>query len=121
MESKIIVNAENFETSVAITENGVLAEFFIERETEKSIVGNIYKGIIKKVLPGMQAAFVDIGINRAGFLHANDICPIIELENEDKEELEDFDENDLLDLYGNEDEFDNYNPKRTDQKFKGKR
>ena len=121
MESKIIVNAENFETRVAITENGVLAEFFIERETEKSIVGNIYKGIIKKVLPGMQAAFVDIGINRAGFLHANDICPIIELENEDKEELEDFDENDLLDLYGNEDEFDNYTPKRTDQKFKKKR
>ena len=63
MESKIIVNAEKFETRVAIMENGVLAEFFIERKTEKSIVGNIYKGVIKKVLPGMQAAFIDIGIN----------------------------------------------------------
>ena len=121
MESKIIVNAENFETRVAIMENGVLAEFFIERKTEKSIVGNIYKGIIKKVLPGMQAAFVDIGINKAGFLHANDICPIIELEDENKIESEDFDENDLLDLYGNEDDFESFSSKKIEAKFKKKR
>ena len=121
MESKIIVNAEKFETRVAIMENGVLAEFFIERKTEKSIVGNIYKGVIKKVLPGMQAAFVDIGINKAGFLHVNDICPINEFEDDNREESENLDENDLLDLYGNEDEFDSYTAKKTEPKFKKKR
>jgi ribonuclease G len=71
----ILINANARETRVALLENKVLVELFIERQQTQSLVGNIYKGRVSKVLPGMQAAFVDIGLAKAGFLHASDIPP----------------------------------------------
>ena len=97
MPSEIIVNAQPFETRLALLENGVAAEFYIERDSEKSIVSNIYKGRVTKVLPGMQAAFIDIGIEKAGFLYVNDVDTIDSIENyqriaaEEAEEEEDLD------------------------------
>ncbi len=73
MSEEILINITPMETRVALVENGVLQEIFIERERSKGIVGNIYKGKVVRVLPGMQAAFVDIGLDRASFLHASDI------------------------------------------------
>lgn len=73
MNSEILINVTPTETRVAVVENGVLQEIFIERENLRGLVGNIYKGKVVRVLPGMQAAFVDIGLERAGFIHASDI------------------------------------------------
>ena len=73
MNEEILINIIAFETRVALVENGVLQEVYIERERSKGIVGNIYKGNVVRVLPGMQAAFVDIGLERASFLHVSDI------------------------------------------------
>ena len=73
MQNEIIINAELGETRVALLENGQFAELHIERERDKSVVGNVVKGRVSRVLPGMQAAFVDIGLERAAFLHASDI------------------------------------------------
>jgi ribonuclease G len=61
------------ETRVAVVENGMLQEVHIERGSRRGYVGNIYKGKVQRVMPGMQAAFVEIGLDRAAFLHANDI------------------------------------------------
>src|SRR6185295_3295284 len=58
---------------VALIEKGVLSELFIERKKERGIVGNIYKGRVVRVLPGMQAAFVDIGVEKAAFLYVADV------------------------------------------------
>ena len=74
-ESVIVVNADGPETRVALIENGTLSELYIERERERGTVGNIYKGKVLRVLPGMQAAFVDIGEEKAAFLYAGDIAP----------------------------------------------
>src|SRR5699024_6505571 len=63
------------ETRVAVVENGVLQEALIERSWRRGIVGNIYKGRVVRVLPGMQAAFVDIGLDRAAFIHAQEVMP----------------------------------------------
>src|SRR5690606_26820535 len=57
----------------ALLENGILAEVHIERASEEAAAGNIYKGRVLRVLPGMQAAFVDIGLEKAAFLHASDV------------------------------------------------
>lgn len=73
MSSEILVNITPMETRVALVENGVLQEVAVERARRRGIVGNIYKGKVVRVLPGMQAAFVDIGLAKAGFLHADDI------------------------------------------------
>jgi ribonuclease G len=73
MNEEILINIIALETRVALVENGVLQEVYIERERSKGIVGNIYKGTVVRVLPGMQAAFVDIGLERASFLHVSDI------------------------------------------------
>lgn len=73
MSSEILVNVTPSETRVALVDNGVLQEVFIERTESRGIVGNIYKGKVCRVLPGMQAAFVEIGLSRAAFLHASDI------------------------------------------------
>ena len=70
------MNIAAHENRVAIIENGVLQEVHIERENQRGIVGNIYKGKITRVLPGMQAVFVDIGLERSGFLHVSDVMPI---------------------------------------------
>ena len=73
MKEEILINVTPQETRVAVVENGVLQEVHIERAMARGIVGNIYKGKVVRVLPGMQAAFVDIGIGKNGFLHASDI------------------------------------------------
>ncbi|NNE63798.1 MAG: ribonuclease G [Gammaproteobacteria bacterium] len=73
MSEEILVNITPQETRVAIVENGALQEVCIERESNRGIVGNIYKGKVNRVLPGMEAAFVDIGLEKAGFLHVSDI------------------------------------------------
>jgi ribonuclease G len=78
MKREIVVNATPQECRIAILENGTLAEMFIERKQERGLVGNIYKGKVARVLPGMQAAFVDIGLEKAAFLHASDISPVPE-------------------------------------------
>ena len=72
MNTEILINSTPQEVRVAILENKVLAEVFIERKKERGILGNIYKGRVLKVLPGMQAAFVDIGLPKAGFLYVAD-------------------------------------------------
>ena len=76
MGSEIIINATSHETRVALLENGSVAELYIEREKDKGIVGNIYKGIVTKIVPGMQAAFVVMGMKRAGFLYVSDVEPL---------------------------------------------
>ena len=74
MSAELLVNVTPRETRVALIESGVLQEIFIERANRRGLVGNIYKGRVCRVLPGMQAAFVDIGLERAAFLHASDIA-----------------------------------------------
>lgn len=76
MSEELLVNASPTETRTALIENGMLQEVYIERTQRKGYVGNIFKGKVVRVLPGMQAAFVDIGLARAGFIHANDIAPL---------------------------------------------
>ena len=76
MTDEILVNFSPAETRTAIIENGVLQEVYIERARNKGFVGNIYKGKVIRVLPGMQAAFVDIGQEKAGFIHAADVLPL---------------------------------------------
>lgn len=73
MSTEILMNVTPRETRVAVVENGVLQEVIVERERKRGLVGNIYKGKVSRVLPGMQAAFIDIGLERAAFLHASDI------------------------------------------------
>lgn len=73
MRDEILVNFGPTETRAALVENGVVQEIYIERTQNRGIVGNIYKGKVVRVLPGMQAAFVDIGLERAGFIHAGDV------------------------------------------------
>jgi ribonuclease G len=73
VNEEILVNITPQETRVAIVENGALQEVSIERQRSRGIVGNIYKGKVNRVLPGMEAAFVDIGLEKAGFLHVSDI------------------------------------------------
>ncbi|MBK5939133.1 ribonuclease G [Halochromatium roseum] len=73
MSEEILINITPPETRVAVVENGVVQEIIIERAERCGLVGNIYRGRICRVLPGMQAAFVEIGLDRAAFLHASDI------------------------------------------------
>jgi ribonuclease G len=73
MTVELLANVTPQETRVAVVENGMLQEVFIERARRRGLVGNIYKGVVSRVLPGMQAAFIDIGLDKAAFLHASDI------------------------------------------------
>ncbi|WP_097460478.1 ribonuclease G [Mangrovitalea sediminis] len=73
MSEEILINVTPVETRVALVENGMLQEAYIERTGRKGIVGNIYKGRVARVLPGMEAAFVDVGLERAAFIHASDV------------------------------------------------
>ncbi|MHB1202630.1 MAG: ribonuclease G [Acidithiobacillus sp.] len=73
MSEELLLNITPQEIRVALVDNGVLQELQIERSSHRGLVGNIYKGIVRRVLPGMQAAFIDIGLERTGFLHAADI------------------------------------------------
>jgi ribonuclease G len=73
MTAEILVNISPRETRAALVEDGVLQEIFLERANRRGLISNIYKGRVSRVLPGMQAAFVDIGLERTAFLHASDI------------------------------------------------
>jgi ribonuclease G len=73
MTKELVINTTSHETRVALLENGHIAELYIERVRERGIVGNIYKGRVIRVLPGMQAAFVDIGLEKAAFLYVADV------------------------------------------------
>ncbi len=78
MSTELIINASFYETRVALVENGQVAELYIERASDRGIAGNIYKGRVMRVLPGMQAAFVDIGLEKAAFLYVSDVRPRME-------------------------------------------
>ncbi|MDP2560717.1 ribonuclease G [Psychrobium sp. 1_MG-2023] len=89
MAAELLINVTPSETRVALVEDGTLQEVHIERLDKKGIVGNIYKGKISRVLPGMQAAFVDIGLDKAAFLHASDIVVRREGEEETNQKVPD--------------------------------
>jgi ribonuclease G len=74
MNGEILINVTPQETRVAMVENGVLQEVFVERMRSRGIVGNLYKGRVCRVLPGMEAAFVEAGLARTAFLHVSDIA-----------------------------------------------
>jgi ribonuclease G len=74
MSAELLINVTPSESRVALIENGILQEIHIERHAKRGLVGNIYRGKVSRVLPGMQAAFVDIGLDKAAFLHASDIA-----------------------------------------------
>jgi ribonuclease G len=73
MSTEILLNASTHEARAAVVENGVLQELFLERASRRGLISNIYKGRVSRVLPGMQAAFIEIGLERTAFLHASDI------------------------------------------------
>ena len=72
MKREIVINASALEVRVAVLEDGSLTELYLERQQHRGLAGNVYKGKVTRVLPGMQAAFVDIGLEKAGFLHVSD-------------------------------------------------
>lgn len=73
MSTDILINSRRYEVRIALVENGTLSEFHLQRPTEKGLIGNIYRGKVVRVLPGMQAAFVNIGLERTGFLYVDDV------------------------------------------------
>jgi len=75
---EMFINANPFETRVAITEDGSLAELYVERPEERKVTGNVYKGRVARVLPGMQSAFINVGLARTAFLHVSDIQETLE-------------------------------------------
>ncbi|HWF83883.1 MAG TPA: Rne/Rng family ribonuclease [Vicinamibacterales bacterium] len=89
MTKEMIISSNGHETMVAILEDDLVAEIFVERERQRGVVGNVYKGRVSKVLPGMQSSFIDIGLERDGFLYVADIIDTMEefdkLESSDEE------------------------------------
>lgn len=73
MSDELLINVTPMECRVALIQNGTVNELFVERTVKRGLVGNIYMGKVVRVLPGMQAAFVDIGLSRTAFLHINDM------------------------------------------------
>ena len=73
MHKEIVIDVNPYQTRVVLLEDGSPSEIYIERRGKERLVGNIYKGKVQNVLPGMQAAFVDIGLERNAFLYAGDI------------------------------------------------
>ena len=104
MSSELIINVTSQETRVALLENGLLAELHIERESDKGIAGNIYKGRVQRVLAGMQAAFVEIGLARSSFLCVDDVY-------DDNKEFES-----MLNVFKDENEALEPDPNETDQR-----
>src|SRR5213082_4323509 len=78
MQKEMIVSSNGHETMVAILEEDLVAEVFVERERQRGTVGNVYKGRVSKVLPGMQSSFIDIGLERDGFLYVADVVDTLE-------------------------------------------
>src|SRR2546426_263050 len=92
MIKEMIVSSNGHETRVAILEEDLVAEIFIERERQRGVVGNVYKGRVSKVLPGMQSSFVDVGLERDAFLYVSEVVNTLEafenLESGDEDEAE---------------------------------
>src|SRR6516164_8887456 len=78
MNKEMIVSSNGHETMVAILEDDLVAEIFVERERHRGVVGNVYKGRVSKVLPGMQSSFIDLGLERDGFLYVADVIDTLE-------------------------------------------
>src|SRR5206468_10033049 len=78
MTKEMIISSNGHETMVAILEDDLAAEIFVERERQRGVVGNVYKGRVSKVLPGMQSSFIDIGLERDGFLYVDDVINTME-------------------------------------------
>src|SRR5215813_5196692 len=78
MTKEMIISSNGHETMVAILEDDLAAEIFVERERQRGIVGNVYKGRVSKVLPGMQSSFIDLGLERDGFLYVADVIDTLE-------------------------------------------
>jgi len=78
MNKEMIVSTNGHETIVAILEDDLVAEVFVERERQRGVVGNVYKGRVSKVLPGMQSSFIDIGLERDGFLYVAEVIDTLE-------------------------------------------
>src|SRR6266852_185176 len=78
MNKEMIVSFNGHETMVAILEDNLVAEVFVERERHRGVVGNVYKGRVSKVLPGMQSSFIDIGLERDGFLYVTEVIDTID-------------------------------------------
>ncbi len=106
MSKEILINASAQETRIALLQDKKVVEFFFERNTDKGIVGNIYKGKVVRVLPGMQAAFVDIGHERAAFLYAGDFYK------SKHNTVDDIDEDDLEDGEGPSEPYQNRRRRR---------
>src|SRR6185436_6920383 len=89
MQKEMIVSSNGHETMVAILEDDLVAEIFVERERHRGVVGNVYKGRVSKVLPGMQSSFIDLGLERDGFLYVADVVDTLDefdkLESADEE------------------------------------
>jgi Rne/Rng family ribonuclease len=88
MNKEMIIASNGHETRVAILEDDLVAEIFVERERNRGVVGNVYKGRVSKVLPGMQSAFVDIGLERDGFLYVSDVINPADLFDDEEEDEE---------------------------------
>src|SRR5437899_1711066 len=78
MNKEMIVSSNGHETMVAIIEDDEVAEVFVERERQRGVVGNVYKGRVSKILPGMQSSFIDVGLARDGFLYVADVVDTME-------------------------------------------
>src|SRR5437762_5675064 len=93
MNKEMIISSNDHDTRVAILEEDQVVEIFIERERQRGVVGNIYKGRVSKVLPGMQSSFIDIGLERDAFLYVTEVINTVEefekLAGDDDEEAED--------------------------------
>jgi ribonuclease G len=73
MYKQLIINVSDHETRVALLEDGTIVELYVDRGDDSDVAGNIYKGKVLRVLPGMQAAFVDVGLNQAAFIYVDDV------------------------------------------------
>src|SRR2546428_8368864 len=78
MTKEMIISSTGHETMVAILEDDLVAEIFVERERHRGVVGNVYKGRVSKVLPGMQSSFIDLGLERDGFLYVADVVDTLD-------------------------------------------
>src|ERR1051325_3895274 len=78
MNKEMIVSSNGHETMVALLEDDLVAEIFVERERQRGVVGNVYKGRVSKVLPGMQSSFIEIGLERDGFLYVAEVIDTLE-------------------------------------------
>src|SRR3989442_12730037 len=87
MSREIVINATKHESRIAVLDDGQIVELWVERSRQRTIVGNIYKGRVTKVLPGMQSAFVDLGLDRDAFLYVSDVLEEFEAYDSESEDL----------------------------------